>query len=291
MQDSAINNETREQPVHRLARIIHTGLAPLFIRFGVNYPEQKHILGWSMVNAALKVPEFTIHGRRIHKQTLSHAAILTGMTRREVSALAALPLPDTTEISERTQRVARILSAWRSQPEYQDEHGQPLVLPIRGPFPSFETLAIQESRDTPARAMADILVADGNARWQGRKLQLISSVRIPPACSEEEIHLLSQITADFLGSVNAILDPGTVSRPRMRTSFFQDASKTRFTELRDRLHEEMAEFNARCNAIMEEHRARPGEPGIRVGVNSFSFFESSGTNTASDEKNLRIVKD
>lgn len=275
MQNQAVNQNTvREQPIQRLARVIHSGLAPLFIRFGVNYPEQKHILGWSMVNAALKVPEFVIRGRNIHKQTLSHAAILTGMTRREVSALSDLPLPDTTEISERTQRVARILAAWRSQPEYLDAQGQPLVLPIRGPAPSFESLARHESRDTPARAMADILVSDGNACWEGRKLKLLTAVRIPPAFSDEEIHLLTNITGNFISTVDAILDPATINRPRIRTSYYQDVSKARFQEMRERLHEEMAEFNARCNAIMGEYRAKPGEPSLRAGVTTFSHFDT-----------------
>lgn len=287
MQQQASARDNNEQPIQQLARIIHTGLAPLFIRFGVNYPEQKHILGWSMVNAALKVPEFTIRGRNIHKQTLSHAAILTGMTRREVSALASLPLPDTSEISDRTQRVARILAAWRSQPGYQDDNGEPLVLPIRGPAPSFETLARYESRDTPARAMADVLVSDGNARWEGRKLRLISDLRIPPAYSDEEIYVLAQMAKEFLGTVDALLDPTTINRPRIRTIYFQDISKARFHEMRECLHEEMSAFNARCNELMEKYRARSGEPSIRAGVTSFSFFES-GTG---EEPSLKVVKD
>lgn len=262
-----------EPAMVHLARAIFRPLSRLFLRHGMNYHELKAVLGWSLVQTAMNDPDFAIPGRGVYKYSISHAAARTGMTRREATQFASSDEPEIQPITERTRRAMRVLSAWKTTPGYQDDHGEPLELPLRGPAPSFEHLAEKDRRDVPARAIADVLVAEGNAEWtEQRHLKMVSSVNLGKNLDQKDMLILGQIAGDFMHSLQHALSDDEQLQPRLREAYFNDVSVERAGELREQLHAEITRFNSTMNKLISEYRAEPGQPRMRVGVGSYSYF-------------------
>lgn len=261
----------------RLARWVFRPLSRLFLRRGLNYHELKSILAWSLVDAAMHDPEFAIEGRRVFRHSISHAAALTGMTRREAGQFADMAEPDVTAISERTRRVMRVLSAWQNDAAYQDAAGKPLVLPMRGPAPSFEALADQERRDVPLRVIADLLVAQGHAEWERRSLRLVEPAAVPGNGGSKTVLELGSITAQFLHSLDRACDETQLLKPRLRRSRAITVPAGALDELRDELHARIEKFHAEIEHLLERYHEADGAggDGVAVGIGSYSFFDAA----------------
>ena len=119
-------------------------LVRMLLRHGVSYQTCAGWLRWCYVNVASE--EFTIPGRR---QSKSRVAVVTGLTRFDVDRVQGQSAPDETPEKEQYHRAARVLAAWAREPAYQDEQGQPRVLPFEGRHPAFSGLVKRFSGGTP----------------------------------------------------------------------------------------------------------------------------------------------
>ena len=275
MHGSSPNTADADPAMLRLARLVFRPLARLFLRRGLNYHELKSILAWSMVNAAMNDPEFAIKGRRVFRHSVSHAAAMTGMTRREAGQFADMPEPDVAAISKRSRRVMRVLSIWQQDAAYRDESGSPLVLPLRGTQPSFESLAEQERRDVPLRVIADLLVAQGHAAWEGRSLRLVEAASAPAAGANRTVQELGDITAQFLRSLDHACKDEQLLKPRLRRTCVTAVPANALDELRDELHARLEKFNAEIEHLLDQYDGTDAGVGITVGIGSYSIFEPS----------------
>jgi hypothetical protein len=111
-------------------------------------------LGAAEFNTAAKLAfmrvagENTLYGKRMN---VSAVAAATGMTRREVRALAAL-VNESANVPTRKfthQRTTRVIHGWQTDPMFLDEDGNPAVLPIRGTGATFSTLVLRYGGDVP----------------------------------------------------------------------------------------------------------------------------------------------
>jgi len=71
---------------------------------------------------------------------VSRIALLTGLTRAEVSRLLADETQERPHDVGRRQRAERVLSGWWNDSKFQDRFGEPAVLPVRGSKVSFAAL-------------------------------------------------------------------------------------------------------------------------------------------------------
>lgn len=133
-------------------------LARVLIQRGMTAYEAMEICRWSFVKAAID-RSFALPGKRHVSKT--RAAILTGLSRREVDRLIYLRAPTQARVRAVYHRGHRILKAWHELPGYQGKDGAPLVIPVRGPAPSFESLVRECCRDITVRAMLDDLAMRG----------------------------------------------------------------------------------------------------------------------------------
>lgn len=94
------------------------------------------------------------------RPTTSRIAVMTGLTRAEVSRIrdgsAKLPVA----VSE--PRTERVMHAWFTDSDYLDTNGNPRVLPEFGKG-SFEELVRKHSGDMPRRALLEELISGGMA--------------------------------------------------------------------------------------------------------------------------------
>jgi hypothetical protein len=78
-------------------------------------------------------------GGESKRPNVSRIAVVTGMTRHEVTSLLALRSADPVDGRGR-QRAERVLSGWWNDPTFQDRAGQPAALQVRGGDHSFAGL-------------------------------------------------------------------------------------------------------------------------------------------------------
>jgi hypothetical protein len=97
--------------------------------------------------------DFALPGK---KPSISRAAILTGLTRKDVNLLLAEPSSRADVSTLYYNRAARVLTAWVREPRFAGISGAPQPLPMDGPD-GFAELVRLHGGDVPARAVLDEL--------------------------------------------------------------------------------------------------------------------------------------
>ncbi|MDX1776597.1 MAG: DUF6502 family protein, partial [Desulfobulbales bacterium] len=131
-------------------------LVQILLRNGVSYGTFADLAKWVFVDVATK--EFALKKR---KQSTSRVSVITGLSRREVTRVRKLPQPDITDSTEKHNRAARVIAAWRREPEFLDVNNKPLPLPMEGEGATFSGLVKRFSGNVPPRAVLDELVNVG----------------------------------------------------------------------------------------------------------------------------------
>ena len=160
-------------------------IARIALRHCMSCLEFEDIARWVFVDVALNDPLLSLSGRG--RQFKSRAAILTGLSRKEVMRLSRQPMPgDGKELPSRN-RAARVVAGWLLPP-YVDGRGAPKVLPIKGGNDSFLGLVRNYGGDVPYRAILDELLETGVVeRVNGKGLRLKSKGKLYPRGSHEAL--------------------------------------------------------------------------------------------------------
>lgn len=158
-------------------------IARIALRHCMSCLEFEDVARWVFVDVALKDPSLSLDRRG--KQFKSRAAILTGLSRKEVMRLSRQPMPgDGRDVPSRN-RAARVVAGWLVAP-YIDGRGAPKVLPIKGASDSFLALVRSCGGDVPYRAILDELLDCGVVeRVNGKGLRLKSKGKLYPRGSHE----------------------------------------------------------------------------------------------------------
>src|SRR6185369_4058009 len=125
------------------------------------------------------------------KQSVSHIAMLTGLSRKEVLRVKRLPHPSDDEALAQQERSTRVISGWTHDTRFLDAEGNPLPLRFDGQEGSFSDLVRRYSGDIPPRAVLDELFRVGLAERQtDGRIRLITRGYIPRAGSAEKLSIL-----------------------------------------------------------------------------------------------------
>ncbi len=227
--------------------------------------------------------EFGIEGR---KQTISRVSILTGLNRKEVRRVKALPLPYDEGVGERYNRAARVISGWVRDSRFHDADGNPLDLPLEGEESSFSQVVKIFSGDVPVRAILDELTrADCVTRLENGKIVLKTRAYLPKAESGEKLEILGTDVRDLISTIDHNLGPE-------REPFFQ--RKVAYDNLPQEVLDHLREMSAKkAQALLEEmdhwlaQRDRDTNPLAkgsgrkRAGIGVYYFEEdvTEGKNT------------
>src|SRR5947207_1543492 len=79
-------------------------------------------------------------GRRGRPATVSQAAVLTGLSRRDVRKLRDRIEAGPPALKSSVTKASQVLSAWHLDPEFADAEGKPKLLPLKGAGATFATL-------------------------------------------------------------------------------------------------------------------------------------------------------
>ena len=134
-------------------------LVRLLIKQGVSFGEFSEVAKHVFVEVAVR--DFRPENRPV---TQSRAAVLTGLTRKEVRRVINTTLRSEPEFRTESNRLVRVLQAWHTEPDFIGPYGLPLELPWdsnEARIPSFSELVRRHSGDMTPRQILDELVRAG----------------------------------------------------------------------------------------------------------------------------------
>ncbi|HSW53340.1 MAG TPA: DUF6502 family protein [Sulfuricaulis sp.] len=163
--------------------------------------------------------DLTIPGR---KPTVSRVAVLTGLTRKEVQRISALPGTPDPEAGERYNRAARVVSGWVRDPDFSDADGEPLALTPDEGASSFAELVRRYSGDVPPRAVLDELLRVGTVeRGEDGRIRLFARSYIPRTSDADKFAILGTDVSDLIATIDHNMRQGAAD-PRFQRKVMYD---------------------------------------------------------------------
>jgi hypothetical protein len=182
-------------------RSLMTPLVRILLRNGISFREFAEVL--KDVFVAVCARDLVVPGRRL---TLSRIAIVTGLTRKEVSTIVRDDELRRKALETNANRAAKILEAWHSDTRFLGPYGFPRDLLIEGNDPSgtFSDLVRENSGDMPVRAMLEELMRVDAARVVegGEVVRVLKRTYIPTEMTPEMIQIFSQAVRRYIETVD-----------------------------------------------------------------------------------------
>lgn len=182
-------------------RSLMTPLVRILLRNGISFREFAEVVKEVFVSVCAR--DLVIPGRRL---SLSRIAIVTGLTRKEVSAIVRDDELRRKALETNANRAAKILEAWHSDTRFLGPYGFPRDLLIQGGDPSgtFSDLVRENSGDMPVRAMLEELLRVGAARVLegGEAIRVLKRTYIPTEMTPEMIQIFSQAVRRYIETVD-----------------------------------------------------------------------------------------
>ncbi len=200
---------TKPSTETQLERAVLALLAPLvrlLLKRGVSCGEFFALAKRAYVDVAQR--DFQLAGR---KQSTSRIALLTGLTRKEVSRLTAeTSASHSSHDRARVNRAARVLSAWVQEPAFADGRKQPRSLSFEdGTGVDFSGLVRKHAGDVPPRAILDELLRVGAVRrLKDGRIRPLERAYVPATDEAEKLAILGTDVADLVASIEHNLDGG-----------------------------------------------------------------------------------
>lgn len=181
-------------------------LVLIMLRHGITVYEFAEISRWLFARVAMDKQRFAVRERKVWSMTKSRAAVLTGLTRREVDRLLIMREPAVEETRTVFHRCVRVLSAWMNEPGYQDANGRPCDLAVKGPHGSLEWLVRHYCRDIPVRAMLDeLLDRDCVVQPSRERVRFVHADPGGPEIAAEQIDRMTDYAGHFMSLVESSL--------------------------------------------------------------------------------------
>ena len=189
-------NDKHLKPLSAAVLRLLMPLVRILLRNGVSYSTFSYFVKWVYVDVASQ--EFGIKGR---KQTTSRVSVITGLSRKEVMRVRKLAKPDDSASTERYNRAARVIAAWRRDRNFLDAEGRPAPLPMAGADVSFSELVKRFSGDVPVRATLDELIRVGAVeRLEDGSVSLLTRTYIPERSDADKLHILGTDVAHLMST-------------------------------------------------------------------------------------------
>lgn len=188
----------------------------VLLRAGMTWREFAELA--KSVFVAVATDEFGIRSRPTN---VSRVSILTGISRKEVKRQRELLLDDEGVASSKSNDATRILSAWFQDPDYLDDDGKPVVLPVDGAAPSFATLFSHYGGDTSQHAiLKELISAESAEQLDGGRIAVKRRYHMPGNVDVGNLQFFGSNLFDHAATLNNNLS--TDGRPKRLEGFAVD---------------------------------------------------------------------
>ena len=268
-------NDKQQKPLVAAVIKLLRPLVRILLRNGFSFSTFSDLAKWTYIDIATK--EFGIEGR---KQSTSRVSVITGLSRREVMRVRKLPRPDVTASTEKHNRAARVIAAWRRESDFLDAEGKPALLPMEGPGATFSELVKRFSGNVPPRAILDELIHVGAAeRGEDGKIGLLTRAYIPRNVDAHKLNILGTDVQYLIATIDHNLNPETTeTRFQRKVSFdnLPDDVLPKFRKLYNKKSQTLLESADQWLA-QHDRDVNPEVKGVgrnRAGFGIFFFEET-----------------
>jgi hypothetical protein len=248
------------------------------LRNGIPFGDFAELMRRAYVDAALE--DFRDPRK---KMTDSRAAVLTGLTRKEVKRQREILSGQALQPREQREgnRASRVVAGWVHDARFRNAEGRPAVLPMEGEI-SFSELVRLYSGDMTPRAVLDELlrvgvVSQGAAGSEG--LVLRKRAYVPAGDDTEMLHIFGEDVSDLIATIDYNLVSATKQRQPLfqRTLTYNNIPPEAIQQWRELAEREGQQFLEQLDGWLgPQDRDVSGQqdnapPSVRTGVSVFYF--------------------
>lgn len=245
-------------------------LVRMLLRHGVMHREFVELSKDIYVDVARS--DYGIRGRPTN---LSRTALLTGLDRKEVGRIRRRldrpsPSGDEPGARGRQDRISRLLSGWHQDPDYLRRDGTPMMLPLEGSAPSYESLVKRYAGDVPGITILRELERTGTVKVHNDSaVEVLRRNYRLDAMEPEAIARTGSVLADIGHTVahNLYRAQTEPSRFEARATNLRTA-RAALPAYREMVYRECQTFLEKIDAWLTAHEAPDGdtEPAQRIGL-------------------------
>ncbi len=251
-----MNAGVTQERIHKVLMGVLLPLARILLRCGVGYAEFSDLAKNAFVEVAS-----TDYGVRNRPTNIARVAVMTGLSRKEVSRVrAALAKSRSRTLSYRSVP-AEILHRWHTDPVFCDSAGHPRPLSFAGAR-SFTTLVQAVTGDIPARTAERELSRSGMLKMaQGKKLMPVGREFVPDSASEKAIEGLQYGLRRLAETISFNADPQNTKAPRIeRIVHTAGVAASDIKLVRDGLIAIVAGFSHQIDDYLTLFQRKPNRP-------------------------------
>jgi len=223
--------------------------------------------------------DFSIEGK---PKTVSHAAVVTGLSRKEVLRVQKLKITGIALDSGHINRASRVIAGWLHDKDFCDSKGNPNPLTVKGKLGSFEALVKRYSGDITWGAVLDeLLRLKSISISDDHIVTLIEKAYIPNKNDEQKATIFGECATDFFETFAHNFE-NNQSSPRLQRSVaynnipeqdiaeFEKLAKKKSEKLLIELNQWLAEKN--CPPTSQDNNISYK----RIGLGIYYFNNDAG---------------
>jgi len=246
-------------------------LARIALRYGISAGAMSELVRRAYVDAAEE--GLLKEGK---KTLTSRLCALTGLYRKEIVRVKALPPIAGTVLDDRYNRSARVVTGWLRDTDFLTKRGKPAVLAIEGSG-GFQALVKRYSGDMTPRAMLEELERLQVIEMTSQnRVRLIERAYVPSTSDLDTIQILGTDTADLIETIHHNLDKERAQRLYQRKVSYAHIPEKHVEAFRQVAALESQALLERLDRWLARHDTEPrsdGKAGARLGLGIYQFNE------------------
>lgn len=266
-----------------LIKILGGILRPVFricVRHSLVFQEILPVLKTIYVEVAAE--ELKKAGEKVNA---SRVSVMTGIHRKDATAILEAPLEVPTES---TSLVSEIAGRWENDPRFCRKNGKPRVLTVGGDDDEFGELVRDRDRSINPGTVLFEMKRRGMLEQKGNRITLLSREELLAGEELRGLMLLSKDVGDLIEAVTENVGPkGPAYNLHIRTHFHsiyeEDESKLRGAIIRKgkSFHKQIRNLLSKSDSDVED---RPGkDAGAEVVVTAYSLIRRPKRSSVEEE--------
>lgn len=259
----------------RFAAKVLRPIVRILLRLGISANEVNDLVRWLYVDEFYNRKEFW-HRR---KPFGARAALLSGLSRKEVNRLSKIDSPNDAILTDQQNRAARVLAGWITDQRFHVD-GAPARLPIeaKGKIASFERLVQLYSGDLTTRTVLDELIRSGCVSLDEQGMAVVVNRAYGPVSTPEEALRIAGFAMQRLGeTLDFNVSHVMGSERRLQRVWWQhNIPVEKVGDAKQLISEHAVEAGRMLDqalARMAHAKERPGQEYREVGIGMYYFEE------------------